>query len=250
MDQSETRNALSTAEQCQDFIAVLQALSDDDTMRVAVLTGAGPAFCAGGNVKHMQTHEGLMSGPANEVAERYRRTLQRLALALHGLEIPIIAAINGPAMGAGLDISCMCDVRIASEKARFAETFVKLGLISGIGGAWFLPRAIGHARAAQMAFTGQVIDASTALAYGLVSEVVAPEQLLPRALELAHEMAVNSAPALRYTKRLMRLSERSDLASALDATAALQALAHQTREHGVSVDRYLEAQQARRKAEA
>ncbi len=250
MNQPETRNALSTAEQCQEFVSLLQALGDDDTIRVAVLTGAGPAFCAGGNVKHMQTHEGLMAGSVNDVAERYRRTLQRLALALHGLEIPIIAAVNGPAMGAGLDISCMCDVRIASETARFAETFVKLGLISGIGGAWFLPRAIGNARAVQMAFTGQVIDAPTALAYGLVSEVVAPERLLPRALELAHEMAANSGPALRYTKRLMRLSERSDLTSALDATAALQALAHQTPEHGTSVDRYLEAQHARREARA
>jgi enoyl-CoA hydratase/carnithine racemase len=250
MDQPETRNALSTVEQCQEFIDQLQRLRDDDTIRVAVLTGAGPAFCAGGNIKDMQAHSGLMSGSVNQVAERYRHTLQRLALAIHGCEIPIIAAVNGPAMGAGLDISCMCDVRIASDQARFAETFVKLGLISGIGGAWFLPRAIGHARAAQMAFTGQVIDAETALAYGLVSEVVTPEQLLPRALEMAHEMAANSGPALRYTKRLMRLSERSDLISALDATAALQALAHQTPEHTDSVDRYLAAQQARRAAKA
>lgn len=246
MNEPETRNALSTAEQCQEFIDVLRDLNDDDDTKVAVLTGAGPVFCAGGNVKDMQHHSGLMKGDVNVVAERYRRTLQRLALALHGLEIPIIAAVNGPAMGAGLDLTTMCDMRIASSKARFAETFAKLGLISGIGGAWFLPRAVGNARAAEMAFTARVIDAEMALAYGLVSEVIEPERLMPRALELAHEMASNSGRSLRFTKRLMRISERSDLAVALDATAALQALAHQTEEHAHSVDRYLEQQRVRR----
>lgn len=246
----ETRNALSSAEQCDEMIAALATLDEAQDVRVAILTGAGPAFCAGGNIKHMRDHEGLMAGSASEIGERYRRTLQRLAQALFGLPIPIIAAINGPAMGAGLDLCCMCDVRIGSDNARFAETFVKLGLVSGIGGAWFLPRVIGHARAAELAFTGRVIDAATALDYGLLSRVVAPDALMGEARTLTAEMAANSGLALRYTKRLLRLSERSDLPAALDATAALQALAHQSDEHAASVARYLAAQEARRRAQS
>ncbi|MBR0869650.1 enoyl-CoA hydratase/isomerase family protein [Bradyrhizobium tropiciagri] len=156
----------------------------------------------------------------------------------------MIAAVNGPAMGAGLDLACMCDMRIASDKARFSETFVKLGLISGIGGAWFLPRVIGHSRAAEMAFSGRVIDAPAALRYGLVSEVVADDELLDRTHALAAEIAANSGLALRYTKRLLRLSERSELSSSLEATAALQTLAHLSDEHRESVERYLKAQRS------
>lgn len=246
MDEPATRNALSRPEQCADFIAAIEAINGDDGIHVAILTGAGPAFCAGGNVRDMQSRQGLMAGGPTDIGERYRRTLQRLALALHGLEVPVIAAVNGPAMGAGLDLACMCDLRIASTAATFAETFVRLGLVSGIGGAWFLPRAVGHARAAEMAFTGRVIDAGTALDHGLVSEIVPADRLMERARTLAEEIARNSAPALRYTKRLLRLSERSDLAGCLDATAALQTLAHLTPEHAASVDRYLEEQAARR----
>lgn len=247
MNEPGTRNALSRPEQCFELIAAIAEINADADVRVAILTGEGPAFCAGGNVKDMQTHQGFMAGNLTEIGERYRQTLQRLALALHTIEVPVIAAINGPAMGAGLDIACMCDLRIAAREAKFAETFVRLGIISGIGGAWFLPRAVGHARAAEMAFTGRIIDAAAALDIGLVSEVVPRESLMARARELADEIARNSGVALRYTKRLLRLSERSDLASSLDATAALQALAHQTQEHRESVDRYL-SDLGRRKA--
>ncbi|WP_247871144.1 enoyl-CoA hydratase-related protein [Azospirillum sp. TSH7] len=248
MDEPATRNALSRPEQCDDFIAAIEAINADNRVHVAILTGAGPAFCAGGNVKDMQSHQGLMAGGPIDIGERYRRTLQRLALALYGLEVPVIAAVNGPAMGAGLDLACMCDLRIASPSATFAETFVRLGLVSGIGGAWFLPRAIGQVRAAELAFTGRIIDAGTALDYGLVSEIVPANGLMDRARALADEIARNSAPALRYTKRLLRMSERSDLAGCLDATAALQTLAHLSPEHALSVDRYLEEQAARRAA--
>lgn len=240
----ETRNALSRPEQCEELIYCLEAVSGDPTIKVAVLTGAGSAFCAGGNVKDMLAKQGLMAGSPAEIIERYRRTLQKLAKALFGTEVPIIAAVNGPAMGAGLDLACMCDMRIASDKARFSETFVKLGLISGIGGAWFLPRVIGHSRAAEMAFSGRVIDAQAALRYGLVSEVVTDDELLDRTHDLAAEIAANSGLALRYTKRLLRLSERSELSSSLEATAALQTLAHLSDEHQESVERYLKAQRS------
>jgi 2-(1,2-epoxy-1,2-dihydrophenyl)acetyl-CoA isomerase len=246
MDEPATRNALSRPEQCVEFIDAIGVINADKSIRVMILTGAGPAFCAGGNIKDMQSRQGLMAGSLTEICERYRQTLQRLALALHALEVPVIAAVNGPAMGAGLDMVCMCDLRIASREAKFAETFVRLGLVSGIGGAWFLPRAIGNTRAAEMAFTGRVIDAETAREYGLVSEVVAAHALMDRARALASEISRNSGIALRYTKRLLRLSERCDLTGSLDATAAVQTFAHQTAEHRDSVDRYLEEHQAQR----
>jgi 2-(1,2-epoxy-1,2-dihydrophenyl)acetyl-CoA isomerase len=246
MDEPETRNALSRPDQCEEFIKALEAVNADSGVSVVVLTGAGPAFCAGGNVKDMRTKQGLMAGTPIEIEERYRRTLQKLAKTLFGLEVPVIAAVNGPAMGAGLDLACMCDVRIASDKACFSETFVKFGLISGIGGAWFLPRVIGHSRAAEMAFSGRVIDAHAALGYGLVSEIVPGDALLERAHTIAREIAANSGLAVRYMKRLLRLSERTELSVALAATAALQTLAHLSDEHRESVERYLEDRRQRR----
>ncbi|GGF51541.1 enoyl-CoA hydratase [Aliidongia dinghuensis] len=248
MNEPETRNALSRTEQCDEMIDALDAVNRDPDVKVLVLTGAGSVFCAGGNIKDMEAKQGFMAGTPDEIGERYRHSLQRLAKTLYGLEVPTIAAVNGPAMGAGLDLACMCDMRIASERARFSETFVRLGLISGIGGAWFLPRAIGHARAAEMAFSGRIIDADTALAYGLVSEVLPVEALRNRANALAAELAANSGVALRYAKRLLRLSERSELTVALDATAALQTIAHLTEGHRMSVERYLEEQRVRRAA--
>lgn len=248
MNEPDTRNALTSPVQCAQFVEVIEQINRDSNVRAVILTGEGPAFCAGGNIKDMESKSGLMAGTLSEIAERYRTSLQTLARALYTIEVPSIAAVNGPAMGAGLDLACMCDLRIASQQARFAETFVKLGLISGIGGAWFLPRAIGQAMASEMAFTGRVVDADEALAMGLVSEVVSASDLLDRARALAAEIAQNSGQALRYTKRLLRLSERSDLAVSLEATAALQTLAHSTVEHQESVARYLEQQNQRRRS--
>jgi len=123
-------------------------------------------------------------------------------LALHHLEVPVIAAINGPAIGAGLDLACMCDIRIASETAVFAESFVKLGIIPGDGGAWFLQRIVGLSKAAEMTFTGEPISAADALACGLVSRVVPAAELMDAAFVLAGQIAANPGHQLRMAKRL------------------------------------------------
>ena len=143
------------------------------------------------------------------------------------------------------DLACMCDIRLASERARFAETFIRLGIISGIGGSWFLPRVVGAAMAAELSFTGRVIDAEQARAFGLVSEVLPDAQLLDRAWVLAEEIAQHSGVALRYCKRLLRISASPDLRSSLEATAALQSLAHQSPEHGHAVKIFLAQWQER-----
>lgn len=239
MNGPEDRNALSSAWQCEEFVEVCRRINADHGVKVVILTGRDPAFCSGGNIKHMRSLEGFMAGRVEEVAEGYRATLQQLALSLYELQVPVIAAVNGPAIGAGLDIACMCDVRIASDRACFSEAFVRLGLISGIGGAWFLPRIVGASRAAELSFTARVVDAAQALEYGLVSEVLAADRLMARAHALAEEIAQHPGPALRFCKRLLRRSDGSDLRTSLDMTAALQAIAHQTPEHHLAVERFL-----------
>ncbi len=154
--------------------------------------------------------------------------------------MPTIAAVNGAAVGAGCDLVCMCDIRIASERARFAESFVRLGIIPGDGGAWLLPRAIGMSRAAEMTFTGDMIDAETAAAWGLVSKVVAPDQLLDEARALAERIAANPPAAVRMSKRLLRDGQKMDLSASLEMAAAFQSLAHRTADHVEAINAFFE----------
>jgi enoyl-CoA hydratase/carnithine racemase len=156
------------------------------------------------------------------------------------VEVPTIAAVNGPAIGAGCDLACMCDIRIASERASFAESFVKVGLVAGDGGAWLLPRIVGMSRAAEMSFTGEPLSAAEALQCGLVSRVVPEQELLPEARKLAAKIASNPGQALRMTKRLLREGQHSRLESVLEMAAALQSLAHTTHDHEEAVTAFLE----------
>jgi len=182
----------------------------------------------------------MFGGTPNEIRDGYRNGIQRIPLAINNLEVPIIAAVNGAAIGAGCDLTMMCDMRIASEKALFAESFVKVGLIPGDGGAWFLPRVIGLSRANEMAFTGEPVTAETALAWGMVSQVVEPDKLLDAANKLALRIAANPPSALRMTKRLIKEGEHAKLDSLLEMSASLQALAHQTKDHAEAVDAIIE----------
>ena len=191
-------------------------------------------------MKDMRDKKGMFGGTPNEIRDGYRNGIQRIPLAINNLEVPIIAAVNGAAIGAGCDLTMMCDMRIASEKALFAESFVKVGLIPGDGGAWFLPRVIGLSRANEMAFTGEPVTAETALAWGMVSQVVEPDKLLDAANKLALRIAANPPSALRMTKRLIKEGEHAKLDSLLEMSASLQALAHQTKDHAEAVDAIIE----------
>jgi enoyl-CoA hydratase/carnithine racemase len=188
----------------------------------------------------MRDREGMFGGSPAEIRDGYRNGIQRIPLALWNVEVPAIAAVNGPAIGAGCDLACMCDLRIAAENARFAESFVKVGIIPGDGGAWLLPRTVGLARACEMAFTGEAIDARTALDWGLVSRVVPADQLLDAARELASRIAVNPPQVLRMTKKLIREGMQQSLPSLLELSAAMQALAHHTEDHQEAVGAMLD----------
>ena len=245
LNRPEQRNALTSDADFQAIVSFCAEVSADRSIRAVVLTGAGSAFCAGGNVKDMKAREGLFKGDPYELRDRYRTGIQQIPLALWELEVPVIAAINGPAVGAGLDLACMCDLRIASRTARFAHSFVKLGLVPGDGGAWLLPRVVGQARASMMTLTGDMIDAATALDYGLVSELTDPADLLTRARAIAERIAANPGHATRLSKKLMREAQDMSLKAVLELSAAYQALAHHTQDHEEAVDAFLERRPAR-----
>lgn len=242
MNEPERRNPLTGNTAVTEFIAAIDRIHKDRNVRVVIITGAGTAFSSGGNVKDMERQaSGEITGI--QIRQDYRCGIQKLPLALFNLEVPVIAAVNGPAIGAGLDLACMCDIRIASAQAKFAESFVKLGIIPGDGGAWLLPRIIGLSRAAELSFTGQVIDAELAAAWNLVSRVVPHEELLPAANELADRIAANPPHAVRLTKRLLREALHARLDTLLEMAAAFQSLSHQTADHREAVAAFLEKRQ-------
>ncbi len=238
MNAPERRNPLTGNTAVAEFLEAITRIHDDESIRCVILTGNGPSFSAGGDLHEMQRQQ-LPEVDQMQIRRDYQRGIQRLALALFNLEVPVIAAINGHAIGAGLDLACLCDIRIASEKAKFAESFVRLGIIPGDGGAWLLPRTIGLARAAEMAFTGDTLDAPQALAWNLVSRVVPHEALMDTARELAGRIAANPSHALRLTKRLMRESMHARLDTVLELSAVFQALSHKTADHQEAVAAFL-----------
>lgn len=240
LNRPDTRNALSGEAMFAAFEDLFASLNADMSVRVAILTGAGTSFCSGGNVAEMRERTGMFAGSPEEIAQRYREGIQRIPRAFESLQVPIIAAVNGPAIGAGNDLACMCDLRIASSTARFAESFVKVGIVPGDGGCWLLPRVVGHARAAEMALTGDAIDADEALRIGLVSRVVPPDALLSEALRLAERVAANPPQVLRWTRQLLQQARTSTLDEALHAAGRFQGLAHHTADHVEAVTAFFE----------
>src|SRR6185312_13722125 len=195
------RNPISEAEMVNGIVDALERLNEDGSVRVAILTGAGSAFSSGGDLRKMQQEFGPRAEKPSLTPRYYKHGIQRIPLAFEKLDVPIIAAVNGPAIGAGLDLACMCDMRIAAESARFAESFVKVGIVPGDGGAWLLPRVVGFSKACEMAFTGDMLNAAEALACGLVSQVVPDPELMQAAKAVAERIAANPPHAVRATKR-------------------------------------------------
>ncbi|MBU2489627.1 MAG: crotonase/enoyl-CoA hydratase family protein [Proteobacteria bacterium] len=239
LNRPDIRNVITGPEIIEEIVAAVHQVQNDPGARALVITGAGSAFSAGGDVKEMARGEGMFAGTPEKIADNYRAGIQRIPRALHALDVPAIAAVNGPAIGAGCDLACMCDVRMASETAKFGETFAALGLVPGDGGAYFLPRAVGASRAAELSFTARVFDAFEALEMGLVSRVTPPADLMRRALELAEAIAARPGPTLRMTKRLLRMARTASLTEVLDASAAFQGQCHHLPEHKDAVEAFL-----------
>ena len=241
LNRPELRNPISDLDLIECLLDTLAKMEDDPAVRVAILTGAGTAFSAGGNLKAMRPDSGGLNASLPARTRRnYKSGIQRLPLAFAALEVPVIAAVNGPAIGAGLDLACMCDLRVAGESSKFAESFVKLGIIPGDGGAWLLQRIVGFSKAAELTLTGETIGAEEALRIGLVSQVVADGDLLTAAHALAARIACNPSFAVRMAKRLLWDAQRMDIAGVLEMSAAMQAVAHATQDNAEAVNAFLE----------
>ncbi|RRO14137.1 crotonase/enoyl-CoA hydratase family protein [Saccharopolyspora rhizosphaerae] len=240
----DQRNPISGADVVEAFEVNVRRVQQDLDVRCVVLTGAGKAFSAGGNVNDMREKAGMFSGSPWQMRNGYRDGIQRIPLALTECEVPVVAAVNGPAVGAGCDLALMCDLRVASTHAWFAESFVQLGIIPGDGGAWLLTQAVGPQRAAEMALTGDRVDAQKALEWGLVAHVVEPEELLDEARALAERVAKNPPHATRMAKRLLKESRTHDLRHVLELSATMQALSHHTEDHAEAMDAVLDKRSA------
>ena len=177
----------------------------DRNIRCIVLTGEGRAFCAGLDVKAQASGDGMLQDSAMSVPELDLRHTPPTVL--HELDTPVIAAINGGAAGYGLDIALGCDIRIAGQSAKLAVAFAKRGILPESGGTWLLPRLIGYAKAAEIAFTGATLSATEAAELGLVNRVVADDVLMKEAMTMAETIAANAPLAVRATKRMMRMAE-------------------------------------------
>ena len=236
----ESLNALGAPGDGVEIAAACEAINENPDVRCAILTGEGRAFSAGGDVKAMKAREGAFAGGGVAIRDNYRRNIHRIVRALYNLEVPLVAAVNGPAVGLGCDVACMCDIRIAADTARFGVTFLKLGIIPGDGGAWLLPRTVGMSWAAELLFTGDLIDAAKAREIGLVSHVVAPDALMGEARRLAERIAQQPPHALRIAKSLLRRGQEASYDTLLELSAASQGLSHLTEDHMEGVDALLE----------
>ena len=240
LNRPESMNALGQAGDGDAFVEACDAINADANIRCAILTGAGRAFSAGGDIKAMQQRTGNFAGSPADIADGYRTNIHRMLRALYNLRVPLIAAINGPAIGLGGDLACLADMRIASTSAKFGVTFLKLGLVPGDGGTWLLPRVIGEARAAQLFFTGEVIDAQTMLEWGFVSRVVEPDALMDETQALAEKVAAMPPAALRQTKMMLRQGRGLSYDGALELAASTQGLMHHTADHEEGVAALIE----------
>ena len=244
LNRPDSMNALGAPGDGDQVAEACAAINADKTIRAVVLTGAGRAFSAGGDVKAMKAREGAFGGSGVAIRENYRNNIHRVVRAIYGLEVPSIAAVNGPAIGLGCDVACMTDIRIAAAGAKFGVTFLKLGLIPGDGGAWLLPRTIGMSRASELLFTGDVIGADQAADWGLVSKVVPAESLMDEAIALAERIAQQPPHALRLAKALLKHGQNTTYDTLLEMSAASQAIAHLTDDHMEGVDALLEKRPA------
>ncbi len=241
MNRPESRNAIASHQDCADLVAAFQRANDDPDINVAILTGAGTAFCAGGDLKAMKERKGI--GPLATAADtrtNYKRGVHSIARAMADLEIATIAAVNGHAIGLGLDIAVLCDLRLIADTARVASSFVKVGIVPGDGGAWVLQKAMGYTKAAEMTLTGDQYSAAQVVEMGLFGKAVAPDKLMDEARAMAERIAVNPPRAVRLTKRLLREAQHARYADILELSAAYQAIAHETADNLEAIDAFIE----------
>ena len=227
LDRPERMNAF-TFDMIDAWTAALQRCRTDDAVKVVIVTGTGAAFCSGGDIVEMGDR--LAHTPEQRKSELFNR-IERIPLALEDLDKPVIAAVNGVATGAGMDMALMCDLRYSAQSARFAETYVKVGLVPGAGGAHFLPRLVGVSKALELFLTGDFVDAQEALRIGLVNKVFPDSTLAEEVDKIARRMLKAPSLTLRMTKRAIYQGMRNDLRTNLDLISSHYAVITATEEH-------------------
>jgi enoyl-CoA hydratase/carnithine racemase len=237
LNRPERLNALGDTLRDDLHDAIVRS-SVDPEVRVIVVSGAGKGFCAGGDVKAM--NENREAGRERPILEKVAPSRDRTLLAMQDAPQPIIAAVNGAAAGAGMNLALACDIRIASSAARFAQAFVRRGLHPDWGGTYFLPRIVGMAKAAEMIFTGDLIDADEALRLGIVSRVVAPEELMPAVHELARKIAAGPPVAIRLARRALYHNAECDLRQALEFETFAQNVCQDTEDAREGIRAFVE----------
>jgi len=235
LNRPERLNAFNFA-MIDAWVAALERCRTDDAVKVVMVTGAGEAFCSGGDIVDMGDR--LEQTPEQRKNELFQR-IERIPLTLEDLDKPVIAVVNGVATGAGMDMALMCDIRYAAQSARFAETYVKVGLVPGAGGAHFLPRLVGTARALEMFFTGDFIDADEALRIGIVNRVFPDATLMQEAEKIARRICRAPSLTLRMTKRAIYQGMRNDLRTNLDMISSHYAVITASEEHKSLVRKFI-----------
>ncbi|EQC43906.1 enoyl-CoA hydratase-related protein [Bacteriovorax sp. Seq25_V] len=238
LDNQKFSNAFSDA-LISSFVSVLEFANFSPDVRVIILTGEGKNFCAGGDVKAMQNKTGMFAGESYELRERYASGIQRIPLAIEALKKPIIAMVNGAAIGAGCDLAAMCDIRICDENSRFGETFTKLALVPGDGGPYFLARVIGYTKAMEMYLTGDIYSATQAKEMGLVYKVCLSGELLNETMSLARRISKNAPIAIEFTKMAMKRAAKDDLQSHLNFVSLAQGITQRSDDHFKAIDALL-----------
>ena len=237
LNRPETLNALTPLMR-KSFALALEMAEKDDAVRVLVITGAGKGFCSGGDVKAMNAAK--KSGNTSALDEKIDPIRDTIVMALRNATKPVIAAVNGAAAGAGMNIALACDIRVASANAKFGETFAKRGLHPDWGGTYFLPRIVGTAKACELIWSGKIINAKEALELGIISDLVTPSKLMNTSLEMAQSFAAGPPTAIRLAKRALYRSMESTLREALEFETYAQNICSETQDAKEGISAFVE----------
>ena len=248
LNNPDQMNAITTG-MINSLVDVLKYADFDKNIRVIVITGAGKNFCAGGDIKAMLDKTGMFEGESNELRMRYMHGIQQIPRCIEEVSTPIIAMVNGSAIGAGCDLAMMCDLRVGSASTKFAETFTRLGLVPGDGGTFFLQRVVGYAKAMQMFLTAETFIGKKALDFGLLNNLFEDSELSSETEKMADLIAGLAPIAQSMTKKAMKISYLSDLQSSLDTLATFQGITQRTEDHFEALNAFKEKRIPKFKAE-
>ncbi|MBX9970749.1 MULTISPECIES: enoyl-CoA hydratase/isomerase family protein [Priestia] len=239
LNRPDKKNAFDS-QMIEEWVAALEDAEKNDDVHVIVVTGSGNAFCAGGDVGGMKQDQKPLDNK-----NKLWKNIHRIPLALKKIDKPVIAAINGPAVGAGLDMALMCDIRTMIDESKVSEGYVKVGLVPGDGGAFFLPPIVGEAKAFELLWTGNFISSKEALSLGMVNHVYTKEEFMKKTMDLAEQIASGPQIAIRMTKRAVRYSRTMELEPALDLISSHYAIIKETEDHKEGVTAFKEKRKAK-----